>query len=75
MTDRLEVGALLIAAAITGGDISLPNACAQDMELFLMKMEEMGHQIIVGKEKGVRLIASKNPIFIHLFLFFRYIHK
>lgn len=62
MTDRLEVGALLIAAAITGGDISLPNACAQDMELFLMKMEEMGHQIIIGKEKGVRLIASKNPL-------------
>jgi UDP-N-acetylglucosamine 1-carboxyvinyltransferase len=37
MTDRLEVGALLIAAAITGGDITLLNAAAQDMELFLMK--------------------------------------
>ncbi len=61
MPDRLEAGALLIAAAITGGDISLPNACAQDMELFLMKLEEMGHEIIVNQSGGVRLIACKNP--------------
>ena len=61
MPDRLEAGALLIAAAITGGDISLPNACAQDMELFLMKLEEMGHEIIVGRQGGIRLKASKNP--------------
>jgi UDP-N-acetylglucosamine 1-carboxyvinyltransferase len=61
MTDRLEAGALLIAAAITGGDISLPNACAQDMELFLMKLEEMGHKVIVGQPTGIRLIACQNP--------------
>lgn len=61
MTDRLEAGALLIAAAITGGDITLPNACAQDMELFLMKLEEMGHEIILSQSGGVRLIASHNP--------------
>jgi len=61
MTDRLEAGALLIAAAITGGDIVLPNACASDMELFLMKLEEMGHEIIVNPQGGIRLIASKNP--------------
>lgn len=61
MTDRLEAGALLIAAAITGGDITLPNACAQDMELFLMKLEEMGHEVIIEQPVGIRLIASKNP--------------
>jgi len=61
MPDRLEAGALLIAAAITGGDISLPNACAQDMELFLMKLEEMGHEVIVGQQGGIRLKASKSP--------------
>jgi len=62
MTDRLEAGALLIAAAITGGDIFLPNACAQDMELFLMKLEEMGHEIIVHhSDGGVRLKACSNP--------------
>jgi len=61
MTDRLEVGALLIAAAITGGDITLPNACAGDMELFLMKLEEMGHEVIIGEQAGVRLKACQNP--------------
>lgn len=62
MTDRLEAGALLIAAAMTGGDITLPNACAQDMELFLMKLEEMGHAVTVGDSgMGVRLQACKNP--------------
>lgn len=61
MTDRLEAGALLIAAAITGGDITLPNAYAPDMELFLMKLEEMGHEIFISEEEGVRLKASKNP--------------
>jgi UDP-N-acetylglucosamine 1-carboxyvinyltransferase len=61
MTDRLEAGALLIAAAITGGDVTLPNACAQDMELFLMKLEEMGHEVIVNSQGGIRLKASKNP--------------
>lgn len=61
MTDRLEVGSLLIAAAITGGNVYLPNACADDMELFLMKLEEMGHQIIHEAAGGIRLIASKNP--------------
>lgn len=61
MPDRLEAGALLIAAAITGGDISLPNACAQDMELFLMKLEEMGHTVEVNAQGGVRLIACAHP--------------
>ncbi|MBP6869492.1 UDP-N-acetylglucosamine 1-carboxyvinyltransferase [Candidatus Babeliales bacterium] len=61
MTDRLEAGALLIAAAITGGQICLPNASAQDMELFLSKLEEMGHEITVDEQKGVCLKASTNP--------------
>ncbi len=62
MTDRLEAGALLIAAAITGGDITLPNACAQDMELFLMKLEEMGHTITIEPSScGIRLQACTNP--------------
>lgn len=61
MTDRLEAGALLIAAAITGGDITLPNAYAPDMELFLMKLEEMGHEIKVTSKDGISLKATKFP--------------
>lgn len=60
--DRLEAGSLLIAGAITLGDVYLPDAQVYNMELFLMKLEEMGHTVIVGKDgKGVRLQATKNP--------------
>lgn len=60
--DRLEAGSLLIAGAITKGDILIPNANALEMELFLMKLEEMGHHIEIGKNgQGIRLKASQNP--------------
>ncbi len=60
--DRLEAASILIAGAITKGDIFIPDADVFNLELFLMKLEEMGHQIIVGKDgKGVRLISSQNP--------------
>ncbi len=61
MPDRLEAGGLLIAAAITGGDITLHKAHAQDMELFLMKLEEMGHTITVDDQGAIRLQASLHP--------------
>lgn len=60
--DRLEAGALLLAAAITGGAISLPQAHAHSMDVFLMKLEEMGHEIIVGPQGvGISIKATKNP--------------
>lgn len=62
MPDRLEAGSLLIAGAITGGDIYIPDAIVQDMDLFLMKLEEMGHLITCGKQNlGVRIQGTKNP--------------
>lgn len=60
MPDRLEAGSLLIAGAITGGDIYIPDAVVQDMDLFLMKLEEMGHVISCGKNGlGVRIQGAK----------------
>lgn len=60
--DRLEAASILIAGAITQGDLFIPDADVFHLELFLMKLEEMGHQITVGKNgKGVRLLATKNP--------------
>ena len=62
MFDRLEAASLLIAGAITKGDIFIPDAEVFHLELFLMKLEEMGHQVVAGKNgKGVRLKACKNP--------------
>jgi UDP-N-acetylglucosamine 1-carboxyvinyltransferase len=45
MVDRLEAGTLLLAAAVTGGEITLPHAPIQYMEVFLDKLVEMGHHI------------------------------
>lgn len=59
MFDRLEAGGLLLAAAITGGHIHIPNAPAHALELFLMKLEEIGHHIIIGdNQEGITLKAS-----------------
>jgi len=63
MYDRLEAGALLLAGAITGGDVFLPQAMPDVMEIFLVKLEEMGHEIRyqIGKP-GIRVIGSQNPL-------------
>lgn len=63
MYDRLEAGSLLLAAAITGGEILLPQAPAMMMDVFLAKLEEMGHTITRGPDgKGVSLKATRTPI-------------
>ena len=62
MFDRLEAGTLLLAGAITGGYINLPQAPAHAMELFLIKLQEMGHNIIIGhNEQGVIIKGTKRP--------------
>lgn len=59
MADRLEAGTLLLAAAISRGSIKLPNAPASSMELFLQKLQDMGHQISIGAQGyGVELKAA-----------------
>lgn len=62
MYDRLEAGSLLLAAAVSGGEISLPQAPASMMDVFLAKLEEMGHEIIRGEQGvGVTLKATDSP--------------
>ena len=60
--DRLEAGSLLIATAITGGEILLPYARADHLDLVLFKLDEMGHAITVGADNSsIHLKASKSP--------------
>lgn len=62
MFDRLEAGSLLIAAAATGGEVYIPDACADLLDVFLFKLEEMGHTITVGPNgQGVHLKATQTP--------------
>lgn len=62
VVDRLEAGTLLLAAAITGGEINLPQAPAHILDIFLMKLQEMGHIITIGPEEiGIHLKATNEP--------------
>lgn len=62
MPDRLEAGTLLLAAAITGGQLALPTAPAHTLEVFLEKLSEMGHSITVGADgTGIWFKATDNP--------------
>lgn len=60
MNDRLEAGTLLLAAATTGGEISIPNISIHDLDVFLLKLEEMGH-IVKQSGSGITLKAAKFP--------------
>lgn len=62
MYDRLEAGSLIIAAAITGGEISLVDAPAYAMEMLIMKLEQMGHSLTVGENGvGLHIKATSTP--------------
>ncbi len=43
--DRLEAGAILLAAAITGGSVTVANALPDHLDIFLEKLKEMGHSV------------------------------
>ena len=57
--DRLEAGALILATAISGGEIHLPNANPSHMDLFIEKLRDMGHSI--STSNGILFKASPNP--------------
>jgi UDP-N-acetylglucosamine 1-carboxyvinyltransferase len=62
MYDRLETGTILLAVAASGGSVHLPSAPACSLELFLMKLQEMGHSLEVGANgMGVFLQATAHP--------------
>jgi len=53
--DRLEAGALLLAACITKGQINLPTARADHMDIFIEKLREMGHEVTTGTNPSSEL--------------------
>jgi len=60
--DRLEAGTLLLAAAVTGGSLEIPNARFEDMEVFLEKLSDMGHAISrCHNGQGIALKATLSP--------------
>ncbi len=65
--DRLEAGALLLATAITGGSLTIPNARPDHLDVFLDKLKKMGHHITTGFDcaeripQGITLRATQHP--------------
>jgi UDP-N-acetylglucosamine 1-carboxyvinyltransferase len=60
--DRLEAGTLLLAAAVTGGELDIPDAPEEYMEVFLEKLSEMGHSVSKHHSgKGISFKATPSP--------------
>lgn len=58
MPDRIEAGTLLVATAITGGNITLTNVFPEHIVPIIHKLEEMGCKIAVKKDI-IKLSAPK----------------
>lgn len=64
MPDRIEVGTMMAAAAITGGDVSIENAVSEHVQAVTSKLRETGAYVRV--DKGVRVVMENRPKAIDL---------
>lgn len=61
IADRIEVGTLLIAGAITGGKVKVTECNPEHLEAFLEKLKETGVKISTG-ERWIEVDASQAPL-------------
>ncbi len=55
VNDRIEAGTLMVAAAITGGDVVVRGACAKDLEASITKLQESGAEV-TPEADGLRVV-------------------
>ena len=53
--DRIEAGSMMIAAAITGGDIEVANAPTVHLDAVMVKLREAGVEVSGNGSSGVRV--------------------
>ena len=58
--DRIEAGTLLVAGAISGGDVTVTGATPRHMTATLAKLEECGAALTVDGDR-IRCVASGRP--------------
>jgi len=58
ISDRIEAGTFLVAAAVTGGDVVVEGCVPEHLEVVIQKLREAG-AIIEAVDKGVRVRAPK----------------
>jgi len=56
--DQIEVGTFMMAAVITGGDVTVENVIPKHMEAIVAKLIEMGAQVIENDE-SIRVIGPE----------------
>ncbi|MGH7002207.1 MAG: UDP-N-acetylglucosamine 1-carboxyvinyltransferase, partial [Stellaceae bacterium] len=61
--DRIEAGSLMIAAAITGGDVSVGNAPTGHLDAVIAKLRETGAEV-TALERGLRVarLGALRPV-------------
>ena len=60
LPDRIEAGTLLVAAAITGGDVLVKHAVPEHLEAVIQKLREAGCAI-TAEAGGLRCVGPKTP--------------
>ncbi len=50
LPDRIETGTFLVAAAVTGGDVTCLNASPAELEVVLEKLREAGAEVTTGPD-------------------------
>lgn len=64
--DRIETGTYLLAAAITGGEITIRNTEPEFLKAFLRKLNKSGQEIVVGNDyiqlKGTKPVQAVGAV-------------
>jgi len=60
--DRIEAGSLMVAAAITGGDVTVRGAPLEHLEAVIAKLREAGATVTPGPETGEVRVAREGPL-------------
>lgn len=58
LPDRIEAGTLMVAAAITGGDVLVKHAVPEHLEAVILKLREAGCHV-AAEEGGLRVKANR----------------
>jgi len=61
ISDRIEAGTFAIAAAMTGGDLTLRRTKARTLDALLMVLRETGSTVI-ETDDTIRVVANSRPV-------------